>query len=65
MKRYGEEIIINDDLMNTIATYMTDEIREHVHFQLSPCTNEEFLRKYCKLDKDFEDLLQSEFHLEF
>lgn len=65
MKRYGEEIEINTELMDTIATYMDNEKREQVHRELAPCIPEEFLKRYCELDSDFEHLLQSEFSLTF
>lgn len=47
--------LINDSLMETIATYMDDSIRESLHFNLAPCCNEEFLLEYCKADPDFFD----------
>lgn len=46
---------------NAIANLMDDEKREQVHFELAPCTNEEFLKRYMELDKDFEDVLWQEF----
>lgn len=64
MKRHGEEIKINQKLMDTIASYMDDEIRERVHFELAPCEPEEFLTRYLELDPDFEELLNSEFGIE-
>ena len=57
-------IKITQELMSTIATYMDDEIREKVHFELAPCTPEEFLKRYVELDPDFEELLKSEFSIE-
>lgn len=30
------------------STYMDDEIREEVHRELAPCTNEEFMEEYKK-----------------
>lgn len=64
MKRYGEETKINQELMDTIASYMDDETRETVHFELAPCKPEEFLTRYLELDPDFEELLNSEFGIE-
>lgn len=64
MKRYGEDFILNGEEMDTIATYMDDEIREQVHAELAPCTEEEFLSRYCELDLNFEELLGSEFGIE-
>lgn len=34
MRRYGEEFNMNQELMDTIATYMDDKKREQVHFEL-------------------------------
>lgn len=50
--------------MDTIASYMDDDKREQVHFELAPCDPEEFLKRYLELDPDFEDLLDSEFGIE-
>jgi len=65
MKRYNEEIKIDNELMSTIASYMDDEIRETVHAELAPCTNEEFLDRYTDLDPEFVSLLKSEFGITF
>ena len=64
MKRYGKKTELTQELMNAIATYMNDYIREMLHLRISPCSNEEFLRKYIELDPDFENLLQNEFGIE-
>lgn len=42
---------------------MDDDIREQVHRELAPCTNEEFLSRYLELDKSFVNVLRSEFNL--
>lgn len=57
---HGEPI--NDNIMAAIASYMDDDIRETVHAELAPCTNDQFLARYLELDPDFEDLLVSEFN---
>lgn len=44
-----------------ISSYMSDEIREKVHSELAPCTEDEFLRRYLELDPDFSELLKTEF----
>lgn len=44
-----------------IASYMNDEIRERVHSELAPCTEEKFLERYLELDPDFSELLETEF----
>lgn len=64
MKRYGEEFTLTQELMDTIATYMDDEVREDVHCELAPCSPEEFLERYLELDPDFADLLSGEFGIE-
>lgn len=63
MKRYGEEFILTHELLDTIASYMDDEIREQVHLELAPCTPEKFLNRYLQLDSDFKELLESEFSI--
>ena len=64
MKRYGENFELTQELMDTIASYMDDDKREHVHFELAPCEPEEFLKRYLELDPYFEYLLDSEFGIE-
>ena len=64
MKRYNEEIKISDKLMDTIGSYMDDDIREDVHADLAPCTAEEFLTRYLVLDPKFKELLEIEFDIE-
>ena len=54
-------IKITNALMEAIAMYMDTDARERVHYELAPCTNEEFLIRYCELEPDFADLLQGEF----
>lgn len=44
-----------------IVNLMNDEIRERVAFELAPCTEEEFLKRYLELDPDFQKVLDSEF----
>ena len=55
---------VEDRTMEAIAVLMDDELREKVHFELAPCSNEEFLKRYCELDPDFESVLKSEFSIE-
>lgn len=64
MKRYGEEFTLTQELMDTIGSYMDDEKRETVHFELAPCEPEQFLRRYLELDPDFINLLNDEFEIE-
>lgn len=42
------------EIINEVATYMNDDLREAIHFELAPCTPEEFLAAYCNVDPDFE-----------
>lgn len=65
MQRHGEDFKINNNLMDVIATYMDDDIREGVHCDLAPCTAEEFLTEYIKRDPKFEELLRVEFSITF
>lgn len=64
MTRYGEEFEMNQDLMDTIATYMDDEKREQVHSELASCSPEVFLKQYCEQNPGFEDIVKSEFGIE-
>lgn len=64
MKRYGESFILKQDLMDTIASYMDDDIREDLHFRIASCSPDLFLREYTKRDPGFVDLLKSEFSIE-
>lgn len=64
MTRNGKKINLNQKLMDKIASYMDDEKRETIHFELAPCEPEEFLKRYLEVDPDFEELLKSEFDIE-
>ena len=64
MMRYNEEHTLTQELMDVIATYMDDDIREDIHLRLAPCTPEQFLIEYVKRDPDFEYVLKSEFSIE-
>lgn len=55
---------ITNNIMEAIASYMNEEIRERVHTELAPCSNEAFIRRYCEYDIEFEDnILKREFGL--
>jgi len=58
---HGKALNNSNNIMDAIATYMDDDIRETVHAELAPCTNDEFIARYLELDPDFEELLVSEF----
>lgn len=64
MEQYGENFKLDEVLMETIATYMDDDIRETVHAELAPCEPAKFLTRYVELDPEFENLLKSEFSIE-
>lgn len=62
--KQGEMIEISSDLMDAIAVYMDDDIREAVHYDLVPCSPEEFLTEYIQRDPSFEKVLEDAFLLE-
>lgn len=64
MLRYGEKLDLDKNLWDAIVTYMNDDIREDVHFDLAPCSEEEFLDEYVKRDPEFEKMLHEEFGIE-
>ena len=64
MLRYGKKIKLTQELLDDLAGYMDDDIREDIHFRFAPCEPEFFLREYCKRDTEFENLLWLEFGLE-
>lgn len=54
---------LTQELLDIIATYMDDDIREQVHSELAPCEPIDFLRRYLELEPSFNELLNSEFHV--
>lgn len=62
--RYKEKIKLSQNLLDVIATYMKDDIREEIHFRFASCEPEFFLREYIKRDSEFEELLYKEFGIE-
>lgn len=44
-----------------IVNLMDDDIRERVAFELAPCTEEEFLKRYLELDPELQNVLDTEF----
>ena len=64
MTRYGQKEELNQELLDVIATYMDDDIRENIAFELAPCSPYEFLMEYARCDPKFVDLLKSEFSIE-
>lgn len=59
----GNEGFGLDEMWNAIVNLMDDEIRESVHRELAPCTNDEFLTRYAELDPEFEEMLENEFSI--
>ena len=64
MLRYGKEFTITQDLLDVIATYMDEDIREDMHYRFAPCEPEFFLNEYLKRDPEFGEVLHSEFGIE-
>ena len=52
---------IDDSMMELLASYMNDDIRESLHRDLAPCTHDEFITAYIARDPEFETFLCSEF----
>lgn len=62
-------VIISNELMENIATYMDDELREKTHLSVAPCSNEAFITEYynnatATLKTALEDILYDEFGLD-
>lgn len=64
MTKNNEVFELTQEELDVIATYMNDDIREDVAFDLDSCTPEEFLKEYVSRDEDFEELLRTEFSIE-
>ena len=47
--QYGVEINFE-----TAVNLMNDDIREELHSEIAPCSEQEFFDEYCKRDVDFE-----------
>lgn len=62
-------VTISNELMENIASYMDDELREQTHYSVSPCSNEVFITEYyntasAELKRALEDILSDEFNLD-
>ena len=55
------ETHITKQEMDALVSYMDDDVREKVHFELAPCTNEAFLIRYIELVPEFEDMMENNF----
>lgn len=64
MTKNNKVFELTQEELGVIATYMNDDIREDVAFDLDSCTPEEFLKEYVSRDDDFEELLRTEFRIE-
>lgn len=64
MLRYGENFELDSGVWEAIVMYMDDDIREAVHNDFAPCSEEVFLNEYVKRDPEFEKLLNEEFGIE-
>ena len=64
IKKFHNGILIDSKTWNAIASYMDDDIREGVHLDMAPCSNEDFLREYLKRDPGFAEILKTEFNME-
>ena len=62
-------LVISNELMENIASYMDDDLREKTHFAVAPCSNEVFITDYyntasAELKIALEDILSDEFGLD-
>lgn len=62
-------VTISNELMNSIASYMDDDLREQTYFAVAPCSNEVFITEYyntasAELKRALEDILSDEFNLD-
>lgn len=77
IREFGKEVInmfeveeeaemaeIKEKTWQAIVSYMDDDIREDVHLDMAPCSNEDFLREYLKRDPGFAEILRTEFNME-
>jgi len=62
-------LVISNKLMNNIASYMDDDLREQTHFAVAPCSNEVFITEYyntasADIKEALETILSDEFGLD-
>ena len=57
-----KKLNLTEELIETISSYMNDEIREDIHSKMAPCSFEKFLKAYLEEDESFYNLLKSEFY---
>ena len=63
---FGEQnnSVISADVLLQAAGLMNDSLREKVHAELAPCTNDQFVQRYCQLDASFADTMYDEFKID-
>ena len=63
---FGEhnDPVISADVLLQVAGLMNEVLREKVHAELAPCTNEQFVQRYCQLDPGFADTMYGEFNID-
>lgn len=63
---FGEQndSVISADVLLQAAGFMNDSLREKVHAELAPCTNDQFVQRYCQLDPSFADTMYGEFNID-
>ena len=64
-----KNLLISNELMENIASYMDDDLREQTHFAVAPCSNEVFITEYyntasAELKSALEGILCDEFNLD-
>lgn len=62
-------VVISNEVMNNIASYMDDDLREQTHFEVAPCSNEVFITEYyntasADLKEALKHILSEEFNLD-
>ena len=64
--KFGEQndSVISADVLLQAAGLMSDSLREKVHAELAPCTNDQFVQRYCQLDPSFADTMHGEFNID-
>lgn len=63
---FGEhnDPVISVDVLLQAAELMNESLREKVHAELAPCTNDQFVQRYCQLDPSFADTMYGEFNID-
>lgn len=56
--------VISADVLLQAASLMNETLREKVHAELAPCTNDQFVQRYCQLDPSFADTMYDEFKID-